>query len=155
MGEQQPPQLKHSSLAQRLATKYPNHDPDLMADATDAVATVTPQLQSQLAAAHVASSQANLAISKFTTCFKEQASSSDPSAPVPGCPSASSAPTSSPVSAAFANAAQHALGIDFVTSVERILFFNVGFWALTGLLSMLLPRARPRPAVAAAAAHAA
>jgi hypothetical protein len=50
------------------------------------------------------------------------------------------------VNAAFASAAQVALGRVFVTSVERILFFNVGFWTLTGLLSMLLPRAKPRPA---------
>jgi hypothetical protein len=56
------------------------------------------------------------------------------------------------VSAAFSTAAQQALGRDFVTSVERILFFNVGFWALTGLLSMLLPRVRPQPVAAARAA---
>jgi hypothetical protein len=56
------------------------------------------------------------------------------------------------VSAAFRSAAQQALGRDFVTSVERILWFNVGFWALTGLLSMLLPRARPKPAAGAPAA---
>jgi hypothetical protein len=60
---------------------------------------------------------------------------------------------SNPVSSAFATAAQGALGQDFVTSVERILWFNVGFWALTGVLSMFLPRARPQPV--AGAAHAA
>jgi EmrB/QacA subfamily drug resistance transporter len=125
----------------------------LSSRASEAVTAVTPQLQAQLAAAHVPASQADLAISKFTTCFKDQASSSDPSAPVPGCPTASTASPSNPVSSAFASAAQRALGVDFVTSVERILFFNVGFWALTGVLSMLLPRARPRPA--AGAAHAA
>ena len=93
---------------------------------------------------------ADAAIAKFTTCFKEQASSSDPSAPIPGC--ATAAPPPKPVSTAFATAAQRALGLDFVTSVERILFFNVGFWALTGLLSMLLPRVRPQPVAGAAAA---
>ena len=51
---------------------------------------------------------------------------------------------------AFASAAQVALGRVFVTSVERILFFNVGFWALTGILSMLLPRTQPQPAPGAA-----
>jgi len=126
----------------------------LSSRASDAVTTVTPQLQSQLAAAHLPPSQADLAVSKFTTCFTKQASSSDPSAPAPGCPSASTSTSSNPVSAAFASAAQRALGLDFVTSVERILFFNVGFWALTGVLSMLLPRARPRPVVAAAQAAA-
>jgi hypothetical protein len=56
------------------------------------------------------------------------------------------------VSKAFAAAAQAGLGREFVTSVERILFFNVGFWALTGILSMLLPRARPQPVAGAAKA---
>jgi EmrB/QacA subfamily drug resistance transporter len=127
----------------------------LSSRATDAIATVTPQLQSQLAAAQLPPAQADAAISTFTTCFKEQASSSDPTAPVPGCSTAATAPTPKAVSTAFANAAQRALGLDFVTSVERILFFNVGFWALTGVLSMLLPRVRPQPAAGAAAAHAA
>jgi hypothetical protein len=121
----------------------------LSSRAPDAVQAVTPQLQAQLAAANVPAAQAQAAVAKFTSCFKEQAASSDPSAPVPGCPSASAAPTN-PTSLAFATAARGALGSDFVTSVERILFFNVGFWALTGVLSMLLPRARPQPVVGAA-----
>jgi EmrB/QacA subfamily drug resistance transporter len=125
----------------------------LSSRATDAVVTVTPQLHSQLAAAQLPPPVADAAISKFTTCFKEQASSSDPSAPPPNCKTTGTA--APPVRTAFANAAQRALGLDFVTSLERILFFNVGFWALTGVLSMLLPRARPQPAAGAAAAHAA
>jgi len=48
---------------------------------------------------------------------------------------------SGPVQAAFASAAQTALGRDFVSSVERILFFNVGFWALTGILRCCCPGA--------------
>jgi hypothetical protein len=115
-----------------------------------AVATITPQLQAQLATAHVPPAQANAAIATFTQCFKEQAASSDPSQPIPGCQTSSTAPPQ--VTKAFSTAAQQALGRDFVTSVERILFFNVGFWALTGLLSMLLPRVRPQPVVAAHAA---
>ena len=124
----------------------------LSSRATPAVAAVTPQLQSQLAAANLPAPQADAAISKFAACFKELASSSDPTAPIPGCPAAS-ATTSNPVDRAFAEAAQTALAQDFVTSVERILYFNVGFWALTGVLSMLLPRVRPQPV--AGAAHAA
>ena len=122
----------------------------LSSRAPTAVATITPQLQAQLAAAHVPPAQANAEIATFTQCFKEQAASSDPSQPIPGCQMPSTAP--SQVSAAFSTAAQQALGRDFVTSVERILFFNVGFWALTGLLSMLLPRVRPQPVAAARAA---
>jgi EmrB/QacA subfamily drug resistance transporter len=122
----------------------------LSSRATTAVATVTPQLQAQLATAHVPAAQAESAIATFTRCFKEQAASSDPSQPIPGCQFTSTPPT--PVSRAFSSAAQQALGSDFVTSVERILFFNVGFWALTGLLSMLLPRVRPQPMAGARAA---
>ena len=125
----------------------------LSSRAPDAVQAVTPQLQAQLAAANVPAPQAQAAIAKFTSCFKQQAASSDPSAPVPGCPSAGSAAATNPTSLAFATAARGALASDFVTSVERILFFNVGFWALTGVLSMLLPRARPQPV--AGVAHAA
>ncbi len=111
----------------------------LSSRAASSIATVTPQLQSQLAAASLPAPAAQAAISHFTDCFKAQASSSDPSAPIPGCTTTGSGPAA----AAFGSAAQSALGVDFVSSVERILFFNVGFWALTGLLSMLLPRTRP------------
>jgi EmrB/QacA subfamily drug resistance transporter len=129
----------------------------LSSRATTAIATVTPQLQSQLAAAGVPPSQAEASIATFTRCFKAQAASSDPTQPIPGCPAASTAPTTNPVTNAFNRAASVALGRTFVSSVERILFFNVGFWALTGILSMFLPRTRPQqPAAAqpAAAAHA-
>jgi EmrB/QacA subfamily drug resistance transporter len=122
----------------------------LSSRAPDAIASVTPQLQSQLATANVPPQAATALVAKFSTCFKEQASASDPSAPIPGCSRTSSSPQ---VTQAFATAAQAGLASDFVTSVERILFFNVGFWALTGILSMLLPRARPQPV--AGAAHAA
>ena len=117
----------------------------LSSRAPDAINTVTPQLHAQLAAANVSPPASDAAIAKFTVCFKKLASASDPTAPIPGCPTAASTSSSNPVDAAFATAAQAALGRDFVTSVERILFFNVGFWALTGILSMLLPRARPKP----------
>jgi EmrB/QacA subfamily drug resistance transporter len=122
----------------------------LSSRAPTTVATVTPQLQAQLATANVPPAQAEAAITTFTRCFKEQAASSDPSQPIPGCQTPSTSPPQ--VSKAFSTAAQQALGRDFVTSVERILFFNVGFWALTGLLSMLLPRVRPQPVAAARAA---
>ncbi|MGH7722294.1 MAG: MFS transporter [Candidatus Dormibacteria bacterium] len=121
----------------------------LSSRATDALATVTPQLHSQLAAAQLPPSRADAAISSFSVCFKERASSSDPTAPIRGCPSAGTTTASNPVSSAFAKAARLALARDFVTTVERILFFDVGFWALTGVLSMLLPRTRPRPAAGA------
>jgi len=102
------------------------------------------------ASAYVIPAQAEAAIANFTRCFKQQAASSDPSQVPQGCQTPSTAPPA--VTEAFKTAAQQALGRDFVTSVERILFFNVGFWALTGLLSMLLPRVRPQPVARAQAA---
>ncbi len=129
----------------------------LSSRATTAIATVTPQLQSQLAAAGVPAPQSQAEIATFTRCFKALAASSDPTQPIPGCPAASTAPTTNPVTNAFNSAASVALGRTFVSSVERILLFNVGFWALTGILSMFLPRTRPQQAPtppAAAAPHA-
>ncbi|HUZ68914.1 MAG TPA: DHA2 family efflux MFS transporter permease subunit [Candidatus Saccharimonadales bacterium] len=129
----------------------------LSSRATTAIATVTPRLQAQLAAAGVPPAQAEASIATFTRCFKAQASSSDPTQPIPGCPTAGTKQTTNPVSSAFSSAARVALGRTFVSSVERILLFNVGFWTLTGILSMFLPRTRPHPASApqpVAAAHA-
>src|ERR1700722_11234940 len=129
----------------------------LSSRATTAIATVTPQLQSQLSAAGLPPAQAEASIATFTRCFKALAASSDPTQPIPGCPVASTTPTTNPVTNAFNRAASVALGRTFVSSVERILFFNVGFWALTGILSMFLPRTRPQQPAAtqpAAAAHA-
>ena len=116
--------------------------------AATAVGTVTPQVRAQLAAANLPPAQVEGTVSTFTRCFKAEASSSDPTQPIAGCPSVSSSPHSSPtpVPSILANAAHTALGRDFVTSVERILFFNVGFWTLTGILSMFLPRLRPQGA---------
>ncbi|MFN2582217.1 MAG: MFS transporter [Candidatus Dormibacteria bacterium] len=113
----------------------------LSSRAATSVSSVAPQLRAQLIAAHVPAAQVNGAVATFTRCFDAQAASSDPTLPVAGCPSVSQASSSaSPVSAAFTKAAQHALAVDFVSSFERILFFNVGFWVLTGIASLFLPR---------------
>jgi EmrB/QacA subfamily drug resistance transporter len=119
----------------------------LSSRATAAITTVSPQLQTQLAAANVPPAEAQSVIAGFTHCFKEEAASSDPTQPIPGCQASSTTPPA--VTAAVGGAAQRALASDFVSSVERILLFNVGFWTLTGLLSMLLPRARPQPVAGA------
>src|SRR5207244_6466802 len=121
----------------------------LSSRAPTVVATVNPQLHAQLADAHVPPATAAAAVPRFTRCFDEQASASDPTQPIPGCPSTTKSASANPVTSAITAAAKLALARDFVTSVERILFFNVGFLVVTGLLSLLLPRVR----VAAAAAH--
>ncbi len=58
------------------------------------------------------------------------------------------------VAKAFTSAGQLSLARDFVTTVERKLFFNVGLWIATLLLALLLPRVRsPDQATTASGVH--
>jgi hypothetical protein len=116
----------------------------LSSGAPIALAGVAPQLRSDLAAVHLPPDQVDGAVAKFTGCFEKQMSSSDLNGFIPGCPSTTH-PSSDPVSRALANAAQRALSLDFVSSLKRILFFNVGIWFVVGLLSFLLPNAPVSP----------
>ena len=97
------------------------------------VADVTPALRAQLAAQHLPAPAVASAVTTFGRCFDRQASSSNPTRTPPGCP---------PVSAALDQAGLSAVGHDFASATERVLFLQVGFWALTGLLAIFLPRAR-------------
>lgn len=111
--------------------------------ASESVSQVLPGLRAQLVATHLPAPRVDSSLAGFTHCFQAQVSSSDPAQPVPGCPSiATTAQTSprNPANAAFTSAARSALAHDFVSSVQRILFFNVGFWLLTALLALALPR---------------
>jgi len=111
----------------------------LSGQAPSAVATVTPQLQAQLAAAHLPQAQVDAAVGHFTSCFDAAASSNDPTVVQPGCASMTQS-SGGATGAAFVAAAHRALGADYVASVENTLLFNVGFWLLTALLAVLLPR---------------
>ena len=132
-------------------------------NATTPQSTVTTQLHSQLTTAGLPPAAVDQQVATFTRCFRAQAASSDPTQPIAGCPSpsTSSSQAASPVAAAFGSAAKQALATTFVTSERSILWFNVGFWALTGLLSLALPRPARRgapagagtPATASAGAH--
>lgn len=124
----------------------------LSSRASTVVTTVTPQLQAQLAAANVPPAQGTAIVAEFRRCFEAHASATDPTQAIPGCPSGAASSTN-PVSQAVAHASTVALASDFVSTLERILFFNVGFWFLTGALSMLLPRVRPGPPTAAGGAR--
>ena len=131
--------------------------------ATTPQASVTTQLRSQLTAAGLPPAAVDQQVATFTRCFRAEAASSDPTQPIAGCPSQSttSAQPTTPVAAAFASAAKQALATTFVTSERTILWFNVGFWALTALLSLMLPSTARRqapagagtPATAGAGAH--
>lgn len=132
-------------------------------NATTPQSNVTAQLHTQLTAAGLPPAAVDQQVATFTRCFRAQAASSDPTQPIAGCPSpsTSTAQPASPVAAAFASAAKQALATTFVTSERTILWFNVGFWALTALLSLALPRpkrgavpaAAGTPATAGAGAH--
>ncbi|MBV8527358.1 MAG: MFS transporter [Candidatus Dormibacteraeota bacterium] len=127
----------------------------LSSNATTSVNGVTPQLRAQLTAANLPPSVVDQQVATFTRCFVEEAKSTDPTQPIAGCPSPSAAPQpGNPVSQAFASAAKSALATTFVSSERTILWFNVGFWALTALLSLLLPRTERRGAPAGAGAPA-
>ncbi|MBV8301783.1 MAG: MFS transporter [Candidatus Dormibacteraeota bacterium] len=120
-----------------------------------AVTQVTPQLQQQLSAAEPGTPAPVIAqqVAKFSHCFQLEVSSSDPTQTPAGCPAISTAPTANPVSRAFQRAALQALASDFVSSWERILFFNVGLWLVVGVLSLMLPPVRLQPQGPAPAAH--
>lgn len=111
----------------------------LSGQAPASAAAVTPQLQAQLAAAHLPQTQIDAVVGRFTHCFDAAASSSDPTVVPPGCPSNTQAPVNA-TSEAFSSAAHRALGVDYLTSVEETLWFNVGLWLLTAILALLLPR---------------
>jgi EmrB/QacA subfamily drug resistance transporter len=117
----------------------------LTGGAAPAASAVTPALRVQLTEAHLSAGTVNGAVATFTRCFEAEASSSNPQQTAPGCPSVAGT-TSNPTTAAFSGAASSALAKDFVGAVEVLLFFNIGFWVLTALLSLALPRARPRGA---------
>ena len=104
---------------------------------------MTPELRVQLTQAHLSPGAVNGAVATFTRCFEAQASSSDPQQTAPVCPSTAGT-ASNPTTSAFSTAASSAIARDFVSALEVLLLFNIGFWGLTALLSLLLPRARPQ-----------
>ena len=124
----------------------------LTGGAAPAASAATPALRAQLTQAHLAPAAVNGAVATFTSCFEAQASSSNPQQAAPGCSSTAGA-ASSPATSAFSGAASSALARDFVGAMEVLLFFNVGFWGLTALLSLALPRARPQAARGGSTAH--
>jgi len=107
----------------------------LTSRAPSAISLVTPQLSAQLTRADVPAPAVSSAVGTFAHCFETEAASSNPQQPPPGCRA-----SAGPAAAAFSTAGQSATALDFISSAERALFFMVGFWTLTGLLSLLLPR---------------
>lgn len=116
-------------------------------------ATVAPALQTQLVVDyHFPAAAAKSAVAGFDQCFDETASETDPTVVPPSCRSAD-AQVTAPVKGLFAREGQDALARDFVTTNERTLLVNIGLWLVTGLLALLLPRARSRPPAGGTVAH--
>jgi predicted MFS family arabinose efflux permease len=121
--------------------------------AETATATVAPALQNQLVVDyHFPAAAAKSAVAGFDQCFDATASETDPTLVPPSCRGAE-AQVTAPVKGLFARAGQSALARDFVTTNERTLLVNIGLWLVTGLLALLLPRARSGPPAGVTAAH--
>jgi len=127
----------------------------LLSSRADTVtAEVTPQLRSELIAAHLPPAVLDSTVAQFVRCFHDRAGETDPTKVPASCPKTTS--TNPAVASAFSKAATLALGRDFVSSFERTLIFNVAAFLATALIALLLPqpRARTEPLrQAAAAAH--
>jgi hypothetical protein len=108
-----------------------------------AVSGASPGLRADLVAARLPTLVVGSTVATFRRCFQEQASSSDPTRSVPDYASATRA--SSPVGIALVGAGRSAIAHDFVDSVEPVIFFQVGFWTLTGVLALFLPRVHVNP----------
>ncbi|HEY6377771.1 MAG TPA: MFS transporter [Candidatus Dormibacteraeota bacterium] len=119
-------------------------------------AAVLPQLHADLVAAQPGAPPAaiNAQVQTFETCFVQRAQATDPSQVPSGCPQPSAGSTN-PVEAAFAQAANQALGINFTAALERSVFYQVIVFALTGVLCTQLPGRRPGEAAAAVLVEAA
>jgi EmrB/QacA subfamily drug resistance transporter len=128
----------------------------LSSRAPESVATVTPQLRADLIAAQPGAPPQVIAtqVRTFEDCYVRRAQSPDPTEVPSGCPQPSTG-SANPVNAAFATAAEKALGTNFVTALERSLIYQVVVFAITGLLCLLLPSRRREAAVQRAAAAAA
>jgi len=124
----------------------------LTGGAAPAASAVTPALRAQLTEAHLSPGTVNGAVATFTPLFRSGGLLQQPAADRPGV-SVGRRHHVDPTTSAFSGAASSALAKDFVGAVEVLLFFNIGFWVLTALLSLALPRARSAGSSGASAAH--
>jgi len=109
--------------------------------AVHSASTAAPTLRNQIDEHQVSAVVGDQTVAKFRQCFDEQMSSNDPSSAPHGCPAAND-PNLSVVGLALRRAGQLAAANDFVHAVEVVLFLPAGFWLLTGLLAIVLPRVR-------------
>jgi EmrB/QacA subfamily drug resistance transporter len=121
----------------------------LGASADRAATDVTPQLRSRLVAAQpfTPRRQIDAEVRLFARCYGARARATDPNATPPGCAIPRVPGNAAAVTGATRAAAVEAQGIAFADAERRALLFNVGVFAATFLLVLLLPRSPvPEPA---------
>jgi EmrB/QacA subfamily drug resistance transporter len=118
----------------------------LSSQAAPTISAVVPGLRGQLQAAQLPAPAANQVVNGFAACVRDRASAKDPSATPASCRQATP-----PVQAQGGGNGQavgrvlQAAGVDarkrdFVASVERTLWYEVGIYGLSFLVVFLLPR---------------
>jgi EmrB/QacA subfamily drug resistance transporter len=118
----------------------------LSSQAAPTIAAVVPGLRGQLQAAQVPAPVANQVVTGFATCVRDRSSAKDPSVTPPSCRQATP-----PVQGQGAGKGQtlgpllQAAGVDarkrdFVASIQRTLWYEVGIYGLSFLVVFLLPR---------------
>jgi hypothetical protein len=116
----------------------------LSSQAEPTIAAVAPRLGSQLQAAHLPAPVADEVVTGFSACFRDQASAKDPSATPPSCRQARSQSQArgqggDAIGPVLQSTIVDARKRDFVASIERTLWYEVGVYALSFLVVFLLP----------------
>lgn len=118
-------------------------------NAGQAIDYALPQLRSDLIAAGLPAPARAQVEANFRTCFSDRAHASDPTAQPASCQAALAAvrtsPAPAPVKAAVLSAVQDravpaARHSDFSHALPQLLWWQVGVFALSGLLALRLPR---------------
>jgi EmrB/QacA subfamily drug resistance transporter len=121
-----------------------------------AVASVVPQLRTELAAQHLSPTAIDADVQRFEVCFSDRAHASDPAVTPPSCQGVQTT-GSGPVAAAFQRASTNALAGDFENSLERSLIYPITVFSLCLLLVFAIPSPKRRAgwggAESGAAAH--
>jgi EmrB/QacA subfamily drug resistance transporter len=109
-----------------------------------ATADLAPQLRASLARVETTApqSQIDAQVQLFEHCFPMRVRAKDPSAAIPGCPAPGTGGPAA-LSQVTGAAAAQGLAVSFTDTEKVTLLFNVGAFAGTFLLVLLVPRVRP------------
>ena len=117
----------------------------LSSQANPTIAQVAPHIRVALQAASVPPPVAERVVAGFSTCFHDRASAKDPSATPPSCRQAATqgqGQGGQAIGQVLQAAGVDARKRDFVSSIQRTLWFEVAVYALGFLLVFLLPNVR-------------